>query len=292
MLKKVHKLLLLLALLWGLAPPSTQAQIINYPNGFAGSSGQIFLNNSAKLSGSTIQLVSLGIHTANNAWYKTAVNIQAFTTTFTWKNTCPGSGMCGSGIGFEIICQCSANPAYNPRGGNPGYTYSGYSGEQFSWSQCVQKESGYDCPFMNSALVKFDMYNNNGAGSEGDLTGFYVNGVFPQNPQRDMAPSGINMQSGHLMRATLSYNGTTLYETVIDTVTNATYSTSYPADIPAAIGSNKAFVGFGGGTGAAEFQGNIYSWTYSVESPLLVHSKGWLFKSGSGSHSFGEGPAD
>ena len=52
---------------------------------------------------------------------------------------------------------------------------------------------------------------------------------------------------------------------VSDTVTHSTYTHSYPADIPAAIGANTAFVGFGGGTGAAQFQGNINTWTYTVE---------------------------
>ena len=82
-----------------------------------------------------------------------------------------------------------------------------------------------------------------------------------------MAPSGINMQSGHLMKATLTYNGTVLMETVTDTVTGATYSNSYTANIPALVGGNTALVGFGGSTGGASVTQNIQSWTYTVESP-------------------------
>jgi len=272
-LKLIVRVLSLAVITSGLIPSlgAANAQTINYPNGFAGSLGQIWLENSAKLSGSTIQLVSLNVHSANNAWYKTPVNIQAFTTTFTWTVTCPGGGLqCGDGFGFEIICACKAgNPVYDPPG-KPGYTFSGFSGGQFSWSMCRSPFTGSACPFYNSILVKFDLYDNTVAGAEGNITGYYTNGEYPQapiNPQYDMAPSGINMQSGDLMSATLRYDGTTLYETVTDTVTHSTYTHSYPADIPAAIGANTAFVGFGGGTGAAQFQGNINTWTYTVESP-------------------------
>jgi hypothetical protein len=83
-----------------------------------------------------------------------------------------------------------------------------------------------------------------------------------------MSPSGINMQSGDLMKATLTYNGSTLVETVTDTVTGATYNHTYTGvNIPAAIGSNTGMVGFSGGTGAALVDEYIDSWTYTVESP-------------------------
>jgi hypothetical protein len=277
--KQVHKLLLSLALLWALAPPSTQAQIINYPSGFAGSSGQIWLEANASLSGSTIQLVSLNVHSANNAWYKTPVNIQAFTTTFTWTIACPSSGSglaCGDGFGFMMICACSpGNPVYSPPG-KPGFTYSGWSGGQFSWSTCLAPwQVGNGCPAINAILVKFDLYDIRSS-TEGNLTGYYTGGEWPQppNPEYDMAPSGIRMQSGHLMSSTLTYDGATLSQMVIDTVTHAVFTKHYTANIPAAIGGDTAFVGFGGGTGAAQFQGNIHTWTYTVKSPARIGSGG------------------
>jgi hypothetical protein len=69
------------------------------------------------------------------------------------------------------------------------------------------------------------------------------------------------------MKATLTYNGTVLMETVTDTVTGATYRNSYSANIPALVGGNTAFVGFGGSTGAASVTEDIKSWTYAKESP-------------------------
>src|ERR1700754_1242128 len=77
---------------------AANAQIIDYPSGFAGSTGQIWLQHTAALSGSTIQLTQNTTGEANNAWYETPVNVQAFTTTFTFAETCPTD--CGDGLGF------------------------------------------------------------------------------------------------------------------------------------------------------------------------------------------------
>ena len=101
MFKQVHKLLLFLALLWALAPPSTQAQVINCPSGFSpsgpcgvsniGASGQPFRivgtqsASSPGLSGSKVLLLSKGAdHAALSLNYQTQVNVQAFTASFTF----------------------------------------------------------------------------------------------------------------------------------------------------------------------------------------------------------------
>jgi hypothetical protein len=240
-------------------PDPANGPVINYPSGFASSPSELWLGPSSVYSGSSIALTeSSRFNSANNAWYKTPVNVQAFTTTFTWTASCPGnSAQCGDGMGFMIIS--NSNPS------SVGSNYSGDSGMQLSWSRC----NNGSCPSIKSVLVKFDLYNNSTGADGANLTGFYSGGVNPQLPQPeyDMAPSGINMQSGHLMKATLTYNGTVLIETVTDTVTGATYSNSYSANIPALVGGNTALVGFGGSTGGATATQNIQSWTYAVESP-------------------------
>ena len=122
----------------------------------------------------------------------------------------------------------------------------------------------------DNILVKFDNYNNQTGTAGANFTGYYTDGEFPQapyNPQYDMTSSGINLNSGDLFSATITYNGTMLTETLTDTVTNATYTNSYKANIPAAITGNTGFIGFGGGTGAAMDDVYLHSWTYTVESP-------------------------
>jgi Chitobiase/beta-hexosaminidase C-terminal domain/Legume lectin domain len=237
---------------------AAHAQLINYASGFAGSSGQIWLNG-AVLSGSALQLTNDSTSaSANNAWFMTPVNVQAFTTTFSFAETCPTD--CGDGLGFMIISV--SNPS------SAGYNYSGFSGGQFSWSQCTGTGNTV-CPAINSILVKFDLYNAQTSQTGANLTGFYTDGEYPQlpNPQYDMSASGINMESGDLMRATLAYNGTVLTETLTDTVTGATYTKGYTTNIPALVGGDTAYVGFGGSMGSATVTQNLESWTYTVESP-------------------------
>jgi hypothetical protein len=245
--------------LYTITPSSTEPEtVINFPSGFSDSPSTVEPIDNAFYSGSSIQLTSLKEYEAGNAYFKTPVNVQAFTTTFTWAATCPGGGAhCGDGMGFTII------GTTNPK--SPSY-WSGGTGSELSWSDgCTA--SGTDCQHINSVLVKFGLDNLTTGSYTANVTGLYSGGEWPQPPnsQYDMAPSGINMQSGHLMRATLTYDGTTLYETVKDTVTNNTYTNHYTVNIPSLVGGNTAIVGFAGATGASYAQQNIESWTYTVQ---------------------------
>jgi hypothetical protein len=270
------------------APSGSSQTVIDYPSGFANSSGQIWLENFAKLSGSSIHLVPSTVHNGSNAWFKIPENEQAFTTTFTFHIVCTTDPSdCGGGFGFMMICACEGgNPTYNPAAGHPGYTYSGFSGAQFSWSQCEVPLTPASEYCLNNGgngntgstlthlpddiIVTFNNYDNNGLGSPGaSLTQYVTNGTFPAGPvtvENDMAPSGINLNSGHEFSATLSYNGSTLTESLTDTVNNAHYTHTYTGvNIPAAITGDTAFIGFGGGTGAAVDDVYLDSWTYTVE---------------------------
>jgi hypothetical protein len=257
-------LLLYLAQIINAVSPAgmAHAQVINYPSGFAGSSGQIWLVNGASpLVGSTIQLTTSGVsNAANNAWYETPVNVQAFTTTFTFTDTC--SAYCGDGFGFMIIS--TSNPS------STGFTYSGGAGAQISWSECGGT-GGTGCAAINSILVKFDLFDEQTGSPGASLTGFYSGGIYPQapnNPQYDMSASGINMESADLFSCTITYDGSSLTETVTDTVTKATFTKTYTGiNIPSLVGGNTAYVGFGGSTGAATATQSLSSWTYTEESP-------------------------
>ena len=79
--------------------------------------------------------------------------------------------------------------------------------------------------------VKFDLYNNSGEGA--DSTGLYINGAIPTVPAIDLSSTGINLHSGDIFNAQLSYDGITLTVVITDTVTNATATQTYTVDIPA-----------------------------------------------------------
>jgi Chitobiase/beta-hexosaminidase C-terminal domain len=232
----------------------------------------------------SVHLVPSVTHNGSNAWFKTPESIQAFTNTFTFHINCAAlASNCGDGIGWMIVCACSGgNAFYNPGNGMPGYTYSGFSSGQFSWSQCEQPlspatsycwdtngngGSGFT-ELPNNALIKFDTYNNFGTGAPGaGFTGLYLGGNYPQGPyqpQYDMTGAGISPSNGHEFTVVISYNGALLTETITDQSTSAAYTRSYIVDLPYQIAGNTAFIGYGGGTGAALQDAFIDSWVYTV----------------------------
>ena len=90
--------------------PAHAQTVINYPSGFATAGPVVDPIGGAVLSGSAIQLTH-GTSEANNVWYQDAVNVQAFTTNFTFNFVCPVD--CGDGMGFMIISATNPNsPAY------------------------------------------------------------------------------------------------------------------------------------------------------------------------------------
>src|SRR5207302_483244 len=114
-----------------------------------------------------------------------------------------------------------------------------------------------------SAAIKFDLFNNLGEGN--DSTGLYLNGVSPDDPAESirMAPNGVDIRNGDVFQVTLRYDGTTLYENVLDTVNHATFTNSYPLALPSIVVGNNAFVGFTAATDSLTATQSLLSWTYT-----------------------------
>ncbi len=206
------------------------ASSINFSGGFA--AGQMVLKGTAQLNGSGLQLTNGGQSQAGTAWYGAPVNVQSFTTDFTFQLT----NAAADGITFTVQGQGTA--AYGIFGAGLGYEY-----------------------IPTSVAVKFDLFNNGGEGA--DSTGLFTNGAMPSVPSIDLSSTGINLHSGDTMAVHMVYNGTTLAMTITDTVTKAVYSTSFAINIPATVGGNVAYVGFTGGTGSLSATQTILTWTYT-----------------------------
>jgi hypothetical protein len=123
-------------------------------------------------------------------------------------------------------------------------------------------------PVGNSIAVKFDIGSNNQAtypsGGSASATGLYINGgpsaaLYPEN---DLNPSGIHLNAGHVMAATLVYDGSLLTMTLLDTVTHDQFRASWPIDIPAITKSNTAWVGFTAGE-LPEGVNKVLTWSFS-----------------------------
>jgi hypothetical protein len=156
-----------------------------------------------------------------------------------------GDHVVGNGITF--IIQGNGPTALGSTGGGLGYGPDPSLG-------------GAGIP--NSIAVKFDTTDNQGEGP--DSTGLYLDGASPTVPAVDLRGTPIDLHSGDPFRVDLSYDGTTLTETITDLVTMGTFTHSYAVNIPVAVGGDVAYVGFGGGTGLHTASQDILAWTFGT----------------------------
>ncbi len=213
--------------------------VVNDPTGFSTSAG-LSLVGGASLTGGALELTDGGGSEARAVWYAIPVSVQNFTTDFNFQVT-PASANIADGFTFTLQNAAAGVQAIGAKGGGLGYQGIG-----------------------SSVAVKFDLYNNAGEGT--DSTGFYTDGAVPTIPAVDMTASGVNLHSGDILHAYITYDGTTLTLTLTDTVTNASFTTSTAIDIPTTVGGNTAYVGFTAGTGGLAATQEILNWTYVVNS--------------------------
>ncbi len=199
------------------------AGAFNFSSGFTLADGPIQFNGSTDLDDFRLQLTNGGTDEAGSAFYATPVNIQQFTTNFTFQLSNPAA----DGITFTIQ-------------NNSPTSLGGFGGEL-----------GYGS-IPNSVAIKFDLYNNAGEGS--DSTGLYIDGVAPTVPAINLSATGINLHSGDYFNTTLTYDGSNLTLTLTDAITLATWSHVFVVNIPAIVGGNTAYVGFTGGTGGIHLE--------------------------------------
>jgi hypothetical protein len=241
-------------------------QIFSYPNGFSGATG-VFqtVADAASFSGAVMQVNNgaPGKHEAGAVWYKTQQNITSFTTNFTFRM--PNTGVIPSTIGMTFCVQ-NSNTTTNPN--DPGVNSGFYAAADANMAGygAYSNQSGIG----NSVAIKFDISSNNGQGviyppgGAPNATGLYINGgpYAALVPEVDLSPSGINLNVGHVMAATIVYDGSILTMTLLDTVTNAQFRTSWPIDIPSVVKGNSAWVGFTAGEIPGDLQ-EVLSWSFS-----------------------------
>ena len=119
-------------------------------------------------------------------------------------------------------------------------------------------------------------------------TGLFHDGVFPTDKPvapdvyQPLSGTGIDFTAGakdpngpHTYRASLSYDGSTLSETITDLTTGASFSRAYTnVDLPTSVGGGTAFVGFGAGDSGRHGTFVITNWTYSSGGTTLIDQSG------------------
>jgi hypothetical protein len=219
------------------APPLSAPALPTYPAGMI-ATGLTDNGNAAPFQ-TSLQLTDGGKHEAGSAFYSKPVNVEAFTTDFTFQLApSPPSGFIYMADGMTFTIQNEGASALGRAGGSLGYAGIG-----------------------KSVAIKFDLHNNAGEGL--DSTGLYVDGALPTIPSIDLTGTGINLHSGDPFQAHLTYDGANLNMTLTDTVTSAKWTHSFPIDIPNAVGSTTAFVGFTAATGGSTTIPQILNWTFA-----------------------------
>jgi hypothetical protein len=173
---------------------------INFGSGFSGTA--MTLNGNSTYNGTRLRLTDGGSFESASAFCQTAVNVQSFTTDFSFQLTQPNA----DGITFTV------------QGGGP--TAFGSFGSSLGYAGISQ-----------SVAVKFDLYSNAGEGT--NSTRLYTNGASPTVPATDMTSSGVNLHSGDVFNVHISYDGTTLRMTITDeSKSTAAFSISWTATSP------------------------------------------------------------
>jgi hypothetical protein len=218
---------------------------VTYGGGF--NSTGLALNGFAKLNGTRLRLTDGGSTEAGSGFYTTPLNIQSFTTDFSFQLTTPNAD------GFAFVIQNAGTTALGPSGGGLGYGPANPGGTG---------------GIPSSMAVKFDLYNNNGEGT--NSTGLYINGASPTTPATTLG-GNVNLHSGDVFNVHIIYNGTTLTLTITDAAVPAdTFTTSWTVNIPSTVGANTAYAGFTGGTGGATAIQDILNWTFTSGAPGVI----------------------
>src|SRR5262249_41520300 len=122
---------------------------LDYSSGFAYTTG-LALNGTAKNAGTALRLTDGGNNEAASAFSTNEVSIAKFNTQFSFQLTNPNAD------GFAFVIQGAGANALGAAGGGLGYQGIG-----------------------SSVAIKFDLYNNNGEGT--NSTGLFTHGAAPFN---------------------------------------------------------------------------------------------------------------
>ena len=193
-------------------------------NGFGNFSGftvnQHDTHAAPSVSTGEIHLTNHNAAEDRSVFANTPQSIGKFTASFTYQLT----GVIDSAnYGAAFVLQNSANGAQTV--GTPNSIFdTGAVGSNFGNSVAITLEASTPPTTATSGL--------------------YTNGSLGTSP----SVSPVNFESGDPINVTITYDGSMIHETLVDTTTSASFSTSYLENIPLIVGGSTAFIGFTAGT--------------------------------------------
>jgi hypothetical protein len=226
-----------LPVLWTLSVFSASAQSPNYGSGFTSTTGLTLngFNGAAAINGTHLRLTDGGGSEGRSAFFSMPVNVQSFTSDFTFQLTNAQAD------GFTFTIQ---NQGATAKGTSTGGSL-GYNG--------IQK----------AACIEFDIFNNTTNAPAQSSTGYVGTANVPAIGPINLNSSSVNISGGHVMAVHVAYDGTTLSWTVKDQTTGASATSTQATNIPSVVGANTAYVGFTGATGGLTAVQDILTWTYT-----------------------------
>jgi hypothetical protein len=221
------------------------------PTGGFANATDLTTNGSAFVGGNVVELTS-AVDQAGSSFSNNRMAIARFNTSFRVRlheGTQPDYA-----DGFTFVLQANAPTALGQAGGGIGYQ-----------------------GITNSVAIKFDTFDNEG--ETGNSTGLFYGGDRPSVPHSGfpgevnvpLDPNQVNLRSQSMKTVTLSYDGSTLHETIVDADHPSTpFTHDYTANLMQLIGSDTAYVGFTGGSGSGTFYEleDILSWSFTSQAPL------------------------
>ncbi len=258
-----------------LASAAAEATTVSYI-GFSSTAGLKLVGSATTATtgdGTVLRLTPANYNQSGAAYSSSAITLgssDTFSTRFQFRITDPGGADPADGITFVL--------AASPTGlGAAGYGL-GYNG------------------VSNSVAIEFDMYDNGNVDSLGFFpaepdsgnhvaidTGGALTDTNPVNvygnascgfatgtpPQNPYTAAGC-MSNGDLWTATINYNGADLSATLSDPAKGSAFTvySNYGIDIGSYLGTDTAYVGFTGSTGAGYQNQDIVNWEFANTATL------------------------
>ncbi len=177
--------------------------------------------SSPTISPNTIRLTNEATNESRSIFYNIPQDITQFVASFTYLETGTPTGR----FGAAFVLQNSNNgPNTVAVAGASGVnTQFGYSDLFGTFQKSVAVSMEYGSLSVDSSSTA--RYSNGSVGGGSNLT------------------SPLDFFSGNPIDVTLTYNGTILHESLVDTISGASFEVSYPVDIPAIVNGSTAYVG-------------------------------------------------
>ena len=209
-------------------------------------------------SGNSLQLTNDNPTEAEAAsWFANSqVSVSSnFTASFDYQATPSGGGLAD---GFAFILQNSS----------AGLGALGADGGEFGYGPNNAGDGRGGTAISPSAAIEFNLYSGHAQG-----TAFATDGSTGSYNET----GGVDFwDTGDTIQVVLSYNGSSqiLAETLTDTVTGATYATTYSYNLPSILGSNTAYVGFSAGNGGGSSTQAVSNFTLADLTAGTVTASG------------------